>query len=141
MRVDCGQLDPGAVTQPIRGEWHPRMLERLDEEELADWRAGRCDLSASRADHRRSPRGRRRFDRFLANRCRRQDGQYAGFVRLDRRRRIGNRLHVEFRFRREKRLGGVACAHHLFAIIAAKLALLLMAMRQELLGQVGYSPI
>jgi hypothetical protein len=91
--------------------------------------------------YRRRLRGRRRIDRFLANRRRRQDGQYAGFVRLDRLRRIGNRLHVEFRFRREKRLGGVACAHHLFAIIAAKLALLLMAVGQELLGQVGYSPI
>jgi hypothetical protein len=41
MRVDCGQLDPGAVIQPIRGEWQPRMPEQLDEEELADWRAGR----------------------------------------------------------------------------------------------------
>jgi hypothetical protein len=35
MRVDCGQLDPDAVIRPIPGEWHPRMLERLDEEELA----------------------------------------------------------------------------------------------------------
>ena len=25
MRVDCGQLDPGAVIQPIRSEWHPHM--------------------------------------------------------------------------------------------------------------------
>ena len=41
MRVDCGQLDPGAVIRPVAGEWHPRMPERLDEEELADWRAGR----------------------------------------------------------------------------------------------------
>jgi hypothetical protein len=41
MRVDCGQLDPGSVIQPIRGEWHPHMPESLDEEELADWRAGR----------------------------------------------------------------------------------------------------
>ena len=41
MRVDCGQLDPGAVIRPDPGEWHPRMPERLDEEELADWRAGR----------------------------------------------------------------------------------------------------
>jgi hypothetical protein len=40
MRVDCGQLDPGAVIQPIRGEWQPRMPEQLDGEELADWRAG-----------------------------------------------------------------------------------------------------
>jgi hypothetical protein len=41
MRVDFGQLDPGAVIRPAPGEWHPRMPERLDEEELADWRAGR----------------------------------------------------------------------------------------------------
>src|ERR1700740_2674067 len=41
MRVDCGQLDPGAVIRPDPGEWQPRMPERLDEEELADWRAGR----------------------------------------------------------------------------------------------------
>ncbi len=40
MRVDCGRLDPGAVIRPDPGEWHPRMPERLDEEELADWRAG-----------------------------------------------------------------------------------------------------
>ena len=41
MRVDCGQLHPGVVIQPVSGQWHPRMPERLDEEELADWRAGR----------------------------------------------------------------------------------------------------
>jgi hypothetical protein len=41
MRVDCGQLDPDAVIRPEPAEWHPRMPERLDEEELADWRAGR----------------------------------------------------------------------------------------------------
>ena len=41
MSVDCGQLDPGAVIRPVPGEWRPRMPERLDEEELADWRAGR----------------------------------------------------------------------------------------------------
>ena len=34
MRVDCGQLDPGAVIRPVSGEWHLRMPERLDEEEL-----------------------------------------------------------------------------------------------------------
>jgi hypothetical protein len=39
--VDCGQLDPGAVIWPEPGEWHPRMPERLEEDELADWRAGR----------------------------------------------------------------------------------------------------
>jgi hypothetical protein len=37
MRVDCGRLDPGAVIRPDPGEWHPR----IDEDELADWRAGR----------------------------------------------------------------------------------------------------
>ena len=48
MRVDCGQLDLGAVIRPEPGEWHPRMPEQLDEEELADWRAG-LGLSARRA--------------------------------------------------------------------------------------------
>ena len=41
MRVDCGQLDPGAVIRPVAGEWAPEMPARLNEEELADWRAGR----------------------------------------------------------------------------------------------------
>jgi hypothetical protein len=41
MRVDCGQLDPGAVIRPVPGEWQPRIPERLDEKELGDWRAGR----------------------------------------------------------------------------------------------------
>jgi hypothetical protein len=41
LRVDCGRLDPAAVVRPAPGEWHPRMPERLDDEELADWRAGR----------------------------------------------------------------------------------------------------
>jgi hypothetical protein len=40
MRIDCGQLDPGVI-RPVSGEWDPRMPERLDEEELADWRTGR----------------------------------------------------------------------------------------------------
>ena len=41
LRFDCSQLDPGAVIRPIPGEWHPRMPQRLDDAELADWRAGR----------------------------------------------------------------------------------------------------
>ena len=41
MRVDWGGLDPGAAIRPVPGEWHPRMPERLDDEELADWRTGR----------------------------------------------------------------------------------------------------
>jgi hypothetical protein len=28
------------VIRPELGEWHPCMPDRLDEEELADWRAG-----------------------------------------------------------------------------------------------------
>jgi hypothetical protein len=41
MRINCGELDPAMVIRPVPGEWHPHMPERLDEEELADWRAGR----------------------------------------------------------------------------------------------------
>src|ERR1700745_959440 len=41
MRISCGKLDPDAVIRPVRGEWQPFMPARLDEEELADWRAGR----------------------------------------------------------------------------------------------------
>jgi hypothetical protein len=41
MRVDCGALDPAAVIEPVAGEWQPHMPEQLDQEELADWRAGR----------------------------------------------------------------------------------------------------
>ena len=29
------------MIRPVAGEWHPRMPERLDDEELAHWRAGR----------------------------------------------------------------------------------------------------
>src|SRR5215831_9276039 len=61
MRVDCGQIDPGAVIAPIPGEWHPCMPERLDEEELEDWRAPQRDLSARRLDRWRAPRGRGRL--------------------------------------------------------------------------------
>jgi hypothetical protein len=31
MRIDCGQLDPGAVIQPVAGEWHPCMPKQLGE--------------------------------------------------------------------------------------------------------------
>jgi hypothetical protein len=40
-RPYCGQIDPGMVIRPVPGEWRPHMPERLDKEELADWRAGR----------------------------------------------------------------------------------------------------
>jgi hypothetical protein len=41
MRVDCGELGPAALIRPVLGEWHPHMPDRLDDEELADWRTGR----------------------------------------------------------------------------------------------------
>jgi hypothetical protein len=41
MRIDCSQLDPDAVIPPVPGEWRPHMPAQLDEEELADWLAGR----------------------------------------------------------------------------------------------------
>ena len=44
MRIDCSQLYPSAVIRPVPGEWHPHMPARLDEEELADWRAGRATV-------------------------------------------------------------------------------------------------
>jgi hypothetical protein len=30
MRINCGELDPGAVMRPIAGEWQPRMPDRRD---------------------------------------------------------------------------------------------------------------
>ena len=42
MRIDCSRLDLGALMRPVPGEWHPHMPAQLDEEELADWRAGRA---------------------------------------------------------------------------------------------------
>jgi hypothetical protein len=41
MRVERGQLDPGAVIRPGTRRWHRRMPDRLDDEELAEWRPGR----------------------------------------------------------------------------------------------------
>ena len=41
MRIDCGELDPSAVIRPVPAGWHPHVPERLDEQELVDWRAGR----------------------------------------------------------------------------------------------------
>ena len=41
MRVDCGQLDPDTIIRPVPGEWHPHVPDRLNQEELAEWRAGR----------------------------------------------------------------------------------------------------
>ena len=41
MRVDCGQLDPNTIIRPIPGEWYPHVPNRLNQGELAEWRAGR----------------------------------------------------------------------------------------------------
>ena len=41
MRIDCGEIDPNAVIRPALGKWRPHLPERLDEEEFADWLAGR----------------------------------------------------------------------------------------------------
>src|ERR1700730_3610104 len=46
-----------AVNLTMPGEWYPRMPERLDDEELADWRAGRdaiYQLAAQTAGARRA---------------------------------------------------------------------------------------
>jgi hypothetical protein len=43
-RFRCTMRVAGAVIRPEPGEWHPRMPERLDEEELAD-----CAPAATRS--------------------------------------------------------------------------------------------
>ena len=48
MRVDCGQIDPGTVIQPVLGEWQPHIPERLDEAELEDWRVAMRSTSSRR---------------------------------------------------------------------------------------------
>src|SRR5437868_14963672 len=60
MRVDCGGLDAAAVIRPEPGEWRPRMAERLEAAELADWRAGRhagCQLAELELGARRAVAG------------------------------------------------------------------------------------
>ena len=63
MRIDCGQLDLGAVIRPEPGEWHAhaRAPRRGGAGGLA--RRPQRGLSARRPDHRRAPRGRRRISR------------------------------------------------------------------------------
>jgi hypothetical protein len=64
------QLDPGAIIRPDPGESLPRMPERLDEEELADWRAGRDAVYQLAAlTNRRTPRGRRRIRPIVKQPC------------------------------------------------------------------------
>jgi hypothetical protein len=57
---------PARVIRPEPGEWHPSTPERLDEEELVDWRAGGTRLSPRRPNRRRVPRRRRRIDQHVA---------------------------------------------------------------------------
>ena len=57
MRVDCAQLDPGAVIRPVPGEWHPaypRAPRRGGAGGLAP--RPRCGLSARRPCCRRAAR-------------------------------------------------------------------------------------
>ena len=64
MRIDCGQLDPGAVIRPVAGEWEPRYAgapRRRRACRLA--RRPQRGLSARGADDRRASRGRRRIRR------------------------------------------------------------------------------
>jgi hypothetical protein len=61
MRMNCGELDPAAVIRPVPEEWHPRMPEHLDEEEFADWRAGRNAVYQLAALTIGAPCGRRRI--------------------------------------------------------------------------------
>src|SRR4051812_39354550 len=42
MRIDCSQLEPGTVIRPAPGDRHPHMPAQLDQQELADWPAGRA---------------------------------------------------------------------------------------------------
>jgi hypothetical protein len=51
------------VILPAPGEWHSRMPERLDEEELADWQAGRNAIYRLAALTIGAPRRRRRISR------------------------------------------------------------------------------
>jgi hypothetical protein len=39
--IEAELVNFGKSLGPVPGEWHPRIPERLDEEELADWQAGR----------------------------------------------------------------------------------------------------
>jgi len=62
MRINCGELDPGLMIRPVRGDWH-----RAPRRRGAGRLAGRPQrrLSARRLDHRRAPRGRRRVSRQI----------------------------------------------------------------------------
>ena len=66
MRIDCGQIDPSAVTRPIPGEWRPHRPERLYDEELADRRIGRNAVYQLAVLTIGTPRGRRRLAKRAA---------------------------------------------------------------------------
>ena len=59
MRVDCGQLDPGAVIRPCPENGTracPSASTKRSLPDLADW--PQCGLSTRRTNNRRAPRGR-----------------------------------------------------------------------------------
>jgi hypothetical protein len=49
--VDCSQLDTGAVIRPVPDEWQTCMSERLDDEELADWRGAPAAMRSISSPH------------------------------------------------------------------------------------------
>ena len=68
IRVDCGQLDPGAVIRPVPGEWHPphqqkAMLCAFDRaarrSSTARRRTHQAEAEKANAPMRRRPRGAR----------------------------------------------------------------------------------
>jgi hypothetical protein len=65
MRIDCGEIAPGAVLRPVLGKWrpHPRAPRRRGACRLAC--RAQCSLPARRANGRSAPRGRRRIARRL----------------------------------------------------------------------------
>jgi serine/threonine protein kinase len=72
MRIDCGQLDPGAVIRPDAGEWHPIKPDNLGVARVAGSGAYRLvlfDFSLSRTPPENIEAGTRPYlDPFLANR-------------------------------------------------------------------------
>jgi hypothetical protein len=103
MRIEFSWLDPCEVIWPVPGEWHPHMPAQLDEEELAEWRAGRRHgLSARGAHDRYAHRGRRGLNRIPPKKKTRR-GEHRGFEAGDRNwasiARAGNKQHRSAMFR------------------------------------------
>jgi hypothetical protein len=58
MRVDCGQLEPGAVIRPVPGDGARVCPSASTKRSCGLARGPQCGLSARRTDNRRAPRGR-----------------------------------------------------------------------------------